>query len=128
VIPIYRHFPHPSQISKFTEIAYVPELDGGREHAGVANYLGGQYPGVFVFTTQNRMMRRVVNLSTGGEELVGSMEQLYLRIAVKPNEIILGKTTHLELSATSMMSSLANLIPMPDCNQSPRNMYQCQVR
>ena len=25
------------------------------------------------------------------------------------------------------MSHLASLIPMPDCNQSPRNMYQCQM-
>jgi DNA-directed RNA polymerase I subunit RPA2 len=25
------------------------------------------------------------------------------------------------------MSNLANLIPMPDNNQSPRNMYQCQM-
>lgn len=25
------------------------------------------------------------------------------------------------------MSNLALLIPMPDCNQSPRNMYQCQM-
>lgn len=36
-------------------------------------------------------------------------------------------TTHQELSKTSFLSNLACLIPMPDCNQSPRNMYQCQV-
>ncbi|KAJ8953550.1 hypothetical protein NQ318_002970 [Aromia moschata] len=33
----------------------------------------------------------------------------------------------MELSKTSFLSSLAQLIPMPDCNQSPRNMYQCQM-
>lgn len=33
----------------------------------------------------------------------------------------------MELSKTAFMSNLAHLIPMPDCNQSPRNMYQCQM-
>lgn len=36
-------------------------------------------------------------------------------------------TTHQELAKTSFLSNLACLIPMPDCNQSPRNMFQCQV-
>lgn len=33
----------------------------------------------------------------------------------------------MELSKTAFMSNVAQLIPMPDCNQSPRNMYQCQM-
>lgn len=33
----------------------------------------------------------------------------------------------MELSKLAFLSSLAQLIPMPDCNQSPRNMYQCQM-
>lgn len=33
----------------------------------------------------------------------------------------------MELSKTAFLSNLAQLIPMPDCNQSPRNMYQCQM-
>jgi hypothetical protein len=37
-------------------------------------------------------------------------------------------TTHQEVTDTSFLSNLACLIPLPDCNQSPRNMYQCQVR
>lgn len=41
--------------------------------------------------------------------------------------IFLGITKHMELSKTAFMSNLAMLIPMPDCNQSPRNMYQCQM-
>ncbi|KAJ8929566.1 hypothetical protein NQ314_017730 [Rhamnusium bicolor] len=41
--------------------------------------------------------------------------------------IFLGVTTHMELSKTGFLSNLAQLIPMPDCNQSPRNMYQCQM-
>lgn len=33
----------------------------------------------------------------------------------------------MEVSKLSFLSNLAQLIPMPDCNQSPRNMYQCQM-
>lgn len=33
----------------------------------------------------------------------------------------------MELSKDGFLSNLALLIPMPDCNQSPRNMYQCQM-
>ncbi|XP_035705824.1 DNA-directed RNA polymerase I subunit RPA2 isoform X2 [Folsomia candida] len=36
-------------------------------------------------------------------------------------------TTHQEINEQSFLSHLANLIPMPDNNQSPRNMYQCQM-
>lgn len=45
---------------------------------------------------------------------------------VKPG--LLRRYTHRELAAShSMLSVLANLIPFPDFNQSPRNMYQCQM-
>ena len=41
---------------------------------------------------------------------------------------LLRSYTHRELAAShSMLSVLANLIPFPDFNQSPRNMYQCQM-
>ncbi|XP_047526041.1 DNA-directed RNA polymerase I subunit RPA2 [Pieris napi] len=99
-----------------TEIVLIPKLE-----------TTSQYAGVFLFTNETRMMRPVINLSTGQLEMIGTMEQLYLDIAVTQTEIIKGKTTHLELSKSAFMSNLAQLVPMPDCNQSPRNMYQCQM-
>ncbi len=39
----------------------------------------------------------------------------------------LQETTHMELSETAMLSAVASLTPFSDFNQSPRNMYQCQV-
>merc|ERR1719266_2464496 len=33
----------------------------------------------------------------------------------------------MELNKTSFLSNLARTIPLPDFNQSPRNMYQCQM-
>lgn len=35
--------------------------------------------------------------------------------------------THEEIHPTGVLSVVANLIPWPNHNQSPRNMYQCQV-
>lgn len=36
-------------------------------------------------------------------------------------------TTHMELDEKAMLSAVAQLTPFSDFNQSPRNMYQCQV-
>ncbi|CAH0401706.1 unnamed protein product [Chilo suppressalis] len=104
------------EVPVHTEIVLIPKKQ-----------VCSQYPGVFLFTTEARMMRPVINLATGQLELIGTMEQLYLDIAVCQSEIIKGKSTHLELSKSAFMSNLAQLVPMPDCNQSPRNMYQCQM-
>ena len=37
------------------------------------------------------------------------------------------KPTHEEINATAFLSVVASLTPWSDHNQSPRNMYQCQV-
>ncbi|KAL3273008.1 hypothetical protein HHI36_014464 [Cryptolaemus montrouzieri] len=86
-----------------------------------------QYPGIFIFTGAARMMRPLLNLATREIEYVGTFEQVYLHVCVTAEEVYQGVTTHMELAKTSFLSNLAQLIPMPDCNQSPRNMYQCQM-
>lgn len=57
------------------EIGYVPVVPNG------------QYPGVFLFSAPARMMRPVTNLITNTKELIGSFEQVYLNVAVCPEEI-----------------------------------------
>lgn len=52
------------QVPPTLEIAYVPVSKGG------------QYPGIFLFTSPSRMMRPVVNLFTNTVELIGSFEQV----------------------------------------------------
>jgi DNA-directed RNA polymerase I subunit RPA2 len=37
-------------------------------------------------------------------------------------------TTHQEIYPTNILSVVASLTPFSDFNQSPRNMYQCQVK
>ncbi|KAF5270619.1 hypothetical protein FQA39_LY01357, partial [Lamprigera yunnana] len=87
----------------------------------------GQYPGLFLFTGPARMMRPLYNLLCKEIELVGTFEQVYMDVCVTPDEAYKDVTTHMEISKESFLSNLALLIPMPDCNQSPRNMYQCQM-
>uniref|UniRef100_A0A672GIB0 DNA-directed RNA polymerase subunit beta n=1 Tax=Salarias fasciatus TaxID=181472 RepID=A0A672GIB0_SALFA len=60
-----------------------------------------------------------------GEQLV--LLQLYLNVGILEDEIEAGVTTHQELFPHSMLSVVANFIPYSDHNQSPRNMYQCQM-
>jgi len=102
-------------VSQWIEAVFVPRTK-----------FASQYPGVFIFTNMARMMRPVKNLRTNSIEYIGSFEQVYMDIAVCSNEAN-EKTTHLELKPTSMLSALASLTPFSDYNQSPRNMYQCQM-
>ncbi|KAG8825046.1 hypothetical protein FRC17_008879 [Serendipita sp. 399] len=88
---------------------------------------GGQYPGLFFFTTRARMMRPVRYLQNGRDDSIGPFEQVYMDIAIKAEEIQPDVSTHVELSPTNFLSILANLTPFSDFNQSPRNIYQCQM-
>lgn len=97
------------------EIGYVPPS------------LKGQYPGLFLFGGHSRMMRPVKYLPLGKEDIVGPFEQVYMDIAVTPEEIGNNIHTHVEFTPTNILSILANLTPFSDFNQSPRNMYQCQM-
>ena len=73
------------------------------------------------------MMRPVRYLPLDREDIVGPFEQVYMDIAVTPQEIQNDIHTHVEFSPTNILSILANLTPFSDFNQSPRNMYQCQM-
>ncbi|XP_064102895.1 LOW QUALITY PROTEIN: DNA-directed RNA polymerase I subunit RPA2-like [Macrobrachium nipponense] len=88
---------------------------------------GGQYPALFLATSLGRMMRPVINLSTRTVEYIGTFEQLYMDIAVSPEDYEEGVHTHMEISKTTILSNIAKLVPFSDCNPIPRNMYQCQM-
>ncbi|KAJ3740953.1 DNA-directed RNA polymerase I polypeptide 2 [Lentinula detonsa] len=89
--------------------------------------MGGQYPGLFLFSSRSRMMRPVKYLPNGRDDSVGPFEQVYMDIACTPEEIEPGVSTHAEHKPTNFLSILANLTPFSDFNQSPRNIYQCQM-
>lgn len=49
-----------------------------------------QFAGIFLFSGPARMMRPVVNLAVNRVELIGTFEQVYLEVAVVPEEIYKG--------------------------------------
>jgi DNA-directed RNA polymerase I subunit RPA2 len=88
---------------------------------------GGPYPGLYLFMGAGRLVRPVLHRASGRKELIGPMEQPFMDIACLKEDIREGITTHQELDPTNMLSLIASLTPFSDYNQSPRNMYQCQM-
>lgn len=76
------------------------------------------------------MMRPVTHLGTGSPELIGTLEQNNMHIRC-PDSGAGGSPglafSHAELNAMAMLSVVASMTPYSDYNQSPRNMYQCQM-
>lgn len=93
----------------------------------IQNSKGGQYPGIYLFSQAARMIRPVKYLPLDAEDFVGPFEQPYMSIACTDNEIESGESTHVEYDPTNILSIVANQTPFSDFNQSPRNMYQCQM-
>merc|ERR1712078_409327 len=110
-----------------TEVVLIP-------HARGSNHCG-----LFLFTSATRMCREVLQL--GGpdreagdplkRELVGTLEQVYLDIqcpdGTEGGSRAAFRPTHRELGPGRIFSLLASLTPWCEYNQSPRNMYQCQM-
>ncbi|XP_057520184.1 DNA-directed RNA polymerase I subunit 2 isoform X1 [Amaranthus tricolor] len=96
----------------------------------------GAYPGLYLSTNPNRFIRPVKNISVPPEdgnviELIGPFEQVYMEIRC-PDGGDGGRgeshpATHEEIHPTGILSVVANLTPWSNHNQSPRNMYQCQM-
>ena len=119
-----RHMANVLRIWKTEGRAGVP-LD--LEVGFVPTSHGGQYPGLYLFSGRARMLRPVRFLYNNRTDLVGPFEQVYLEIACRDEEIQRGVSTHVETAPTNVLSVIANLTPFSDFNQSPRNMYQCQM-
>jgi DNA-directed RNA polymerase I subunit RPA2 len=88
---------------------------------------GGQYPGLFLFSTRARMMRPVKFIANGKDDQVGSFEQVYMNIAVKPDEVEPDVSTHVEHAPTNFLSILANLTPFSDFNQVMHKNELCRL-
>ena len=97
------------------EIGYIP------------NSNGGQYPGIYMSSQGARMIRPTQYLPLEKLDYVGPFEQPFMSIACVETEIESGESTHVEYDPTNILSIVANQTPFSDFNQSPRNMYQCQM-
>lgn len=49
--------------------------------------VASQYPGLYIFTGLARMMRPVTNLALNKVEMIGTFEQVYMDIAIVPEEM-----------------------------------------
>mmetsp|Transcript_89509 Transcript_89509/g.186995 ORF Transcript_89509/g.186995 Transcript_89509/m.186995 type:complete len:1198 (-) Transcript_89509:105-3698(-) len=65
-------------------------------------------------------------LTQGVVEWVDVNEENNLYIALTPQDVT-ADTTHLEISAISLLGVVSGLIPYPNHNQSPRNTYECAM-
>ena len=111
----------PPRVPTTLEVAYIPPPTGGG---------GGAYPGLYLFTSPSRMMRPVKQLPGGAIEHISSLEQVFMSIKC-PDGGAGGSDavafTHEETGPGAMLSAIASCTPWSDYNQSPRNMYQCQM-
>ncbi|XP_055817802.1 DNA-directed RNA polymerase I subunit 2 isoform X2 [Solanum dulcamara] len=98
--------------------------------------MNGAYPGLYLFTSPSRFVRPVRIISAPAEEgndleLIGPFEQVYMEISCPDGgdggRKTLFPATHQEIHPTNILSVVGNLTPWSDHNQSPRNMYQCQM-
>ncbi|CAL0303647.1 unnamed protein product [Lupinus luteus] len=118
------------------KVSSSEEIPDDLEVGYVPLSMGGAYPGLYLFTSPSRFVRPVRNISIpsdGGKniELIGPFEQVFMEIRC-PDGGDGGRkssfpATHEEIHPTGMLSVVANLTPWSDHNQSPRNMYQCQM-
>jgi len=101
------------------------------EIAAVYDWNDGVFPCINIGTAAGRMTRPVLQLRSKGNqsvvEWIGPMEQVFLDIACVDSDFRAGETTHMEVVPTNMLSFIASMTPFSDFNQSPRNMYQCQM-
>jgi DNA-directed RNA polymerase I subunit RPA2 len=74
-------------VPKYMEICLLPKIDKSESDNTSAYSI---YPGLYIFTGPGRMMRPVINLATNNNEYIGSMEQCYLHICIKPEEFVEG--------------------------------------
>lgn len=91
------------------------------------------FAGLYIFSQPARLVRPVVQCCGPPQiEMIGPFEQSTLQIRsdtsfARSDTSALVTETHAEVDPTNMLSALASLTPFSDFNQSPRNMYQCQM-
>ncbi|KAI3385354.1 hypothetical protein SNEBB_010557 [Seison nebaliae] len=84
-------------------------------------------PSLQIYCTPGRFIRPVLNLESREVEWIGTFEQLFLQIATNSKEFISDETRHMEINKYASLSIVASFTPFTQHNQSPRNMYQCQM-
>lgn len=109
-----RHLRANEKIAKYIEITHFPKRENSL------------FPLIGIYSHKFRFMRPVKNLEAKKVEYIGSSEQLFMNISCI-DEDYHKDVTHQEIHPKNILSYVANLTPFSDFNQSPRNVYQCQM-
>lgn len=123
----------PKQCKEIADTLRHLKVEGGHgvpaqlELGYVPPSKSGSYPGLYMCSTPARMVRPVKYLALDKKDYIGPYEQPYMSIAIAESDITPGDSTHVEFDPTDILSILANMTPFSNFNQSPRNMYQCQM-
>lgn len=88
---------------------------------------GGLFPGLYLFSHPARLIRPVKHISMDRTDYIGTFEQPYLTISCLEEGSYSSEWDFREILPTNILSIVANQTPFSDFNQSPRNMYQCQM-
>lgn len=119
-----------AQVRNF-KVSKYPNVPERVEICAVYDWNDAVFPSINLATAAGRMTRPVNQLRPKGHphvvEWIGPMEQVFMDIACVDSDFREGETTHIEIDPTSMLSVVASMTPFSDFNQSPRNMYQCQM-
>jgi DNA-directed RNA polymerase I subunit RPA2 len=101
----------------------------------IVHYFGTKlYEAVYIYNTVARLVRSVKHRASGLNENIGIMEQVFLDINLKELAHREKESTYIqknfayeEIDNQNIFSIVAGLTPFSEYNQSPRNMYQCQM-
>eukprot|EP00440_Ansanella_granifera_P072018 gb/GFBE01078154.1/.p1 GENE.gb/GFBE01078154.1/~~gb/GFBE01078154.1/.p1 ORF type:complete len:1293 (+),score=239.12 gb/GFBE01078154.1/:1-3879(+) len=143
---------HAEQLLRKHKVAGKHGVPKDMEIVCITKKWGKLFPGLFLFLGPGRLIRPVRCLRTRQTEWIGPLEQLFLNVSVlraerdSAHEILDKRAkgeeaemedeipeqlpvrfSHEELEPTELFSTLAALTPFSNHNQSPRNMYQCQM-
>jgi len=112
------------RLAKITQSRKLPET---LEICHIDGNYGTGFKALYLSSDMERMVRPVLHLGAKRVEWIGPLEQMFLDIALptEPDEV--ARSSHRELTPNNAFSLLANMTPLSDMNQSPRNMYQCQM-
>lgn len=116
-----------ADVVRLHKVKHTRNLPETLEIALTDGLYGTGHPALYLSSDMGRMVRPVVHQAAGAIEWIGALEQMFLDIALPAEKEMVAVASHRELSPLNMLSILANLTPFSDMNQSPRNMYQCQM-
>ncbi|XP_035233236.1 DNA-directed RNA polymerase I subunit RPA2-like isoform X2 [Stegodyphus dumicola] len=77
------------------------------------------YPGIYIFSSPCRMVRKIRNKLSGRKAFIGTFEQMCVNIAVQEKE----NSVYIERKFTDILSIAAGLIPFSEYNPGTRNIF-----